>query len=188
MNLTGLHILLTFQCTFECDHCFVWGSPWQTGTLSLDQIRNILEQCKEAGVASVYFEGGEPFLYYAILVRGVELASSMGFQTGVVTNGYWATSLEDAVEWLRPLKMVEDLSVSSDLYHYDDVMSHQTQLVVEAAHQLEIPVGTISIAQPQGLTAGLSVGQIDANEPVEVMYKGRAVRELAAQARQRRRR
>ena len=31
MKLTGLHLLLTYQCVLECDHCFVWGSPWQKG-------------------------------------------------------------------------------------------------------------------------------------------------------------
>ncbi len=50
MQLSGIHILLTYQCTFECDHCFVWGSPWQSGTLTLEQIKIILEQAKAAGV------------------------------------------------------------------------------------------------------------------------------------------
>ena len=71
MKLSGLHILLTYQCTCECDHCFVWGSPWQTGALTLAQIEQILAQAKEAGVESIYLEGGEPFLYYAILVQAV---------------------------------------------------------------------------------------------------------------------
>jgi MoaA/NifB/PqqE/SkfB family radical SAM enzyme len=62
MKLDGLHILLTYQCTYECDHCFVWGSPRQKGTLTSEQIEQILEQAKEAGVTSIYFEGGEPFL------------------------------------------------------------------------------------------------------------------------------
>ncbi len=35
MRLTSLHLILTYQCTFECDHCFVWGSPWQEGTMQL---------------------------------------------------------------------------------------------------------------------------------------------------------
>gem|GEM_PF-4275015 len=26
-NLSGLHLLLTYGCTFTCDHCFVYGSP-----------------------------------------------------------------------------------------------------------------------------------------------------------------
>ena len=82
MKLSGLHILLTYQCTFECDHCFVWGGPHQRGVLRLEQVEEILEQAKEAGVESVYFEGGEPFLYYALLVKGVHRAAEMGFSVG----------------------------------------------------------------------------------------------------------
>jgi len=29
MKLSSLHVLLTYQCNYECDHCFVWGSPRQ---------------------------------------------------------------------------------------------------------------------------------------------------------------
>ncbi len=63
MKLSGLHLLMTYQCNLECDHCFVWGSPWQTGTLTLENIRHILEQAKDIEtIKSIYFEGGEPFL------------------------------------------------------------------------------------------------------------------------------
>ena len=48
MHLSSLHILLTYQCTLECDHCFVWGSPWQSGTLTLPRIREILRQARRA--------------------------------------------------------------------------------------------------------------------------------------------
>ena len=44
MKLSGLHLLLTYQCNLECDHCFVWGSPWQNGTMTLKNIRQILKQ------------------------------------------------------------------------------------------------------------------------------------------------
>ncbi len=88
MKLEGLHILLTYQCTYECDHCFVWGSPRQTGTLTYEQIEQILLQAKDAHVTSIYFEGGEPFLYYAILVKAVHKAADMGFSVGIVSNAY----------------------------------------------------------------------------------------------------
>ena len=53
-----------------------------------------------------------------LLVKGVEEASEAGFRIGMVTNAYWATTEEDALEWLRPLAgRVEDLSLSTDLYH-----------------------------------------------------------------------
>lgn len=87
MKLTGLHVLLTYQCNLECDHCFVWGSPWQSGTMTLQNVRQILHQAKELGTVEwIYFEGGEPFLYYATLVRGVQEASKMGFRAGIVEN------------------------------------------------------------------------------------------------------
>src|SRR5512132_775820 len=101
MRLTGLHILLTYQCTYECEHCFVWGSPRQRGVLSIEQVQAILGQAKDAGVDSIYFEGGEPFLYYAVLAKGVQLAAEMGFSVGIVSNGYWASSVENATEHLR---------------------------------------------------------------------------------------
>ena len=80
MILTGLHLLLTYKCTFACDHCFVWGSPWQEGTMSLADVRHILEEGRALGtVESIFFEGGEPFMYYATLVAAVNMATEMGF-------------------------------------------------------------------------------------------------------------
>ena len=90
MKLSGLHLLLTYQCTFECDHCFVWGSPWQTGTMTLEDIRHIVREAQDLGtITSLYFEGGEPFLYYATLLAGVRLAREAGFEVGIVSNSYW---------------------------------------------------------------------------------------------------
>ena len=181
MKLEGIHILLTYQCTFECDHCFVWGSPRQTGTLTLEQIKVILEQAKEAGVESIYFEGGEPFLYYALMVRGVERAYEMGFSVGMVSNGYWAQTTEDALLWLQPLVgKLDDLSISCDLFHYSEEMLAQAQNAVEAAGRLGIPVGTISVAQPEETNAAESHGQLQSG--AAVMFKGRAAKQLVSRA------
>src|SRR5574342_344533 len=180
MRLSGLHILLTYQCTYECDHCFVWGSPWQTGTLTLRQIEQILLQAKATDVRSIYFEGGEPFLYYAILKKAVYRAADMGFSVGIVSNAYWATSVADAEEWLRPfVGRLADLSVSSDLYHCETSLGERPQNAVVAAKSLGIPIGTISVAQPDE-ESKQSHGQIE-NESM-VMYRGRAVEKLTSRA------
>ena len=180
MKLTGLHILLTYQCTYECEHCFVWGSPRQCGVLSLNQIRVILEQAKETGVTSIYFEGGEPFLYYAILLKAVRMATDMGFSVGIVSNAYWATSVADAEEWLRPfVGRVEHLTVSSDLYHCGECLGELPQNALVAAKWLNIPTGLISVAQPDA-GGEESHGQIE--EASAVMYRGRAAKTLAGQA------
>ena len=44
MKLTGIHFLLTYACTYECDHCFVHSSPFATGTMTLGQVRDVLDQ------------------------------------------------------------------------------------------------------------------------------------------------
>jgi len=181
MKLSGLHILLTYQCIYECDHCFVWGSPRQTGTLTLEQIENILNQAKDAGVTSVYFEGGEPFLYYAILNKAVHKAADMGFEVGIVSNAYWANTVADATEWLRPFAgRVSDLSVSSDLYHCEKCLGENPQNAVVAAKWLGIPTGVITVAQPDEPSRE-SHGQL-AEAESGVMYRGRAAEKLASRA------
>jgi organic radical activating enzyme len=183
MKLSGLHLLLTYQCNLECDHCFVWGSPWQSGTMTLSQIRDILRQGKESGsVNSIYFEGGEPFLFYAILQQAVREAADMGFRVGIVSNGYWATSVADAVEWLRPFAgLISDLSISNDLFHWSQKYDQLVQNARQAAEQLDIPVGTISIAQPEVAEAALAVGQLPTGES-KIMYRGRAAANLVERA------
>ena len=180
MKLSGLHILLTYQCTYECDHCFVWGSPWQTGTLTFEQVENILLQAKEAGVTSIYFEGGEPFLYYAILVKAVCKAADMGFEVGIVSNAYWANSVTDAEEWLRPFAgRLTDLTVSSDQFHCGECLGERPQNALVAAKWLHIPTGMISIDQPE-LDAHQTHGQIE--DRGAVMFRGRAAKKLTEKA------
>ncbi len=180
MKLTSLHILLTYQCNFECDHCFVWGSPWQSGTLTLSQLEDVIRQAEDVGtVDSIYFEGGEPFLYYPVLLKAVQSAKSQGFQVGIVSNSYWATTVEDAIEWLRPFSgILVDLSVSSDLFHYSEELSRQAENACQAARELDIPIGTITIAQPDTVDVEYAVGQLPPDES-GVMYRGRAAEKLA---------
>jgi MoaA/NifB/PqqE/SkfB family radical SAM enzyme len=183
MQLTGLHLLLTYQCTMECDHCFVWGSPWQSAVMTRRQVDNILQQAQEAeSVEWIYFEGGEPFLYYALLVHAVESAAASGFHVGLVSNGYWATSLEDARAWLGPfVGLVEDLSLSCDQYHGDEESAQRVAHAHQAARALGIPTGVIQVASPGAQDAVQSSGQLPQGESA-VMYRGRAVEKLSGRA------
>ncbi len=183
MNLTGLHILLTYQCTFECDHCFAWGSPRQGGVLTIDQIHEVLRQAHEIdSMEWVFFEGGEPFLYYPVLLRGVQIATAAGFRIGIVSNAYWATTTEDALAWLKPLaNLIEELTISSDLYHYNEADSQHARNAAAAAEQLGIHIGRICVAQPEQTNAPDSVGQLPEGESA-VMYRGRASSKLVSRA------
>lgn len=182
MQLTGLHLLLTYECNFECDHCFVWSGPRQSGTMSVARIDDILRQAKDTGsIEWIYFEGGEPFLYYALLRHGVRAARAMGFRVGIVSNAYWATGPEDAAEFLRDLAgSVQDLSMSCDRFHGDDGQVRHVTTAREAARTLGIPTATIAIAPTDG-EARAAVGQLPEGESA-VMFRGRAAERLAPTA------
>jgi len=181
MKLTGLHLLLSYRCTHECDHCFVWSSPRARGTMTLAQVSELLHQARDLGtVSSVYFEGGEPFLFYPVRLRGLAEAASLGFQLGIVTNCYWATSVEDAVEWLRPIAElgIADLSLSSDLFHGAAMLTEEAGNAGEAARRLGMPDNTITIQPPEGSTA---YSERTPGEPIEggaVRFRGRAATTL----------
>ena len=181
MRLTGVHFLLSYRCTSECDHCFVWGSPEAKGTMTLAQIRDVLHQTKDLGtVEMIYFEGGEPFLFYPIMLEGLREAAALGFERGIVTNCYWGTSVEDAVQWLRPIAEVgiHDLSLSSDLFHGEAMMTQAARNGVEAAQQLGLPEGIITVKAPEGCG---TCEQADKGEPITggaVRFRGRAVAKL----------
>jgi len=179
--LTGLHLLLTYECNFECDHCFVWGGPEQGGTMSAELIEDILRQAQRLGsIEWIYFEGGEPFLHYPLLRGGVQRAHEQGFRVGVVTNAHWATSDTAATEWLQPFAgIVEDLSISDDAYHGSTDDPQPVQLARRAAERLGIPVDFITIAAPDACPAPGAEGQPDGDES-PVLFRGRAAARLAS--------
>ncbi len=151
MTLTGVHVLLTYTCNYECDHCFLYCSPRAQGTFTMAQVRQVLEQAKATkNVSSVYLEGGEPFLFYPVMVESLQLARKMGFRTGVVTNCYWSTSKEDAKLWLRPIMDagINDLSLSSDRFHHNTDAESPADHAADAARDLGLPSTSICIERP----------------------------------------
>ena len=187
MPITGLHLLLSYQCNYECDHCFVWGSPFNEGTMTLAFIRRVLKDAQDLGtIKFIFFEGGEPFLYYPIMVQGIREAVDAGFEVGIVTNAYWATSLEDAEEWLRPIAEIgiRDLSLSSDLYHGDLMETSEAMRGREAATKLGIPVDLLQTCGPVFEMNNVTASEISNENYGRVLFKGRAAEKLAHLAKQ----
>jgi MoaA/NifB/PqqE/SkfB family radical SAM enzyme len=171
----------------ECDHCFVWGSPKAKGVFTLKQIRNILAEAKKLGTVNyVAIEGGEPFLYYPIMIKAAEEASALGFRVEILSNCYWATSQEDATEWLLPIAKTRNvgLSVSSDFYHGEDWETREVKNAIKAAKALNLKTGInivkyliTEVPSPPKEIEGVKVGAL-----WEIMYRGRATAKLVEKA------
>ncbi|MFC1536021.1 radical SAM protein [Candidatus Neomarinimicrobiota bacterium] len=178
--LKQIHFLLTYTCNYECDHCFLYCSPIVEGTFTIDQIQKVLNDAKKIKTVEwIYFEGGEPFLYYPLMLKGLQLAKAMDFKTGIVTNNYWATTIEDAKLWLKPIieSGIDDFSLSDDLFHNDDTANNSAKIAADAAKELGFSVNFICIEKPS-----IQQPSDDKGAPVVgggALFKGRAVEKLA---------
>ncbi len=172
--LTGLHFLLTYRCLYECDHCFLYCGPQAEGTFTIAQIEEAIKQAVDAGITSIYVEGGEPFLYYPLMLETLRLAKQHGLTTGIVTNCYWATTERDAELWLHPLVEIgiDDLSVSDDVFHCDDTENSPAKVAIRAIEKLGLPVGAICIEAPTPLPQSMR-GNDGAVIGGDVLLKGR---------------
>lgn len=177
--LEQIHFLLTYTCNYKCDHCFLYCSPNTKGTFTLNQIQKVLNEAKKMGsVEWIYFEGGEPFLYYPLMLKGLQIAKALGFKTGVVTNNYWATTVEDAKLWLKPIieSGIDNLSLSNDAFHHDETEENSANVAADAANELGFSANSICIEKPS-----VQPPSDDKGAPVVgggALFKGRAVEKL----------
>ena len=154
--LSEIHFLLTYKCNFECDHCFLYCSPESQGTFTIAQVDQVLEEALKIGsVEWIYFEGGEPLLYYPLLVESIRRAKQKGFKVGIVTNAYGALAEEDAELWLKPLieAGLSVLSVSDDTFHYDEGDPTPPSIARAAASKLGLESFPICIDPPEVIEA-----------------------------------
>jgi hypothetical protein len=155
----------------------------------LSQIRKLLDEAVNIGTIEwIYFEGGEPFLFYPVMLEGIKIARNRGFRVGVVTNAYFATAADDIELWLKPLRKlgIDDLSISNDPYHYEDEKENPAIRTREVASRLNMPITEIHIENPTVATG--KDKEENKGKPIiggNTMFRGRAVEKLTADLPQR---
>ncbi len=181
MPLQSVHIVLTYRCIYECDHCFLHCGPYQPGSMTLAELEGLLEQAAAIdGVTKVFFEGGEPMLYYPLVQRGLALAQRLGLETGMVTCGYFATTVPDGEMWLRPLKDtgLATLEVSMDRLHGDGEAHANARNLADAGKAMGMDVSIISVCDPREEACVGTYRPGTGEEPTPAMLRGRAAHEL----------
>ena len=173
-----LHILLTYNCSLRCKHCYVYSDQRAPGKISLSQISHFLNDAhKIEGIVWVYFGGGEPFTQYPLLLKAVQRARNLDYRVGVETNGYFARTDEAAMRMLRPLAAmgVEDLRVSNDALHYRDPQTSPANRTLKAARRLGIPTTLVRVSIPGSISLPpVDSSYADQVEEPRFMFTGRA--------------
>lgn len=183
--VTRLHILLTYNCSLKCKHCYVYSDQRAPGKISLSQVSHFLNDGRKMqGIEWVYFGGGEPFTQYPILLKAIQRARKLNYRVGVETNGYFARSDEAALRLLRPLAAmgVEDLRVSNDAIHYHKPWQSPANRAIAAAHDLGIPTTLVQVSPPGSKDNKPYVSPYaDRVYEPRFMYAGRAAQSYADQ-------
>ena len=180
--ITRLHILLTYNCSLRCKHCYVFSDQRAAGKISLSQISQILKEVRKLpGVRWIYFGGGEPFTQYPLLLKAIQRARKLDYDVGVETNGYFARTIEAGVRFLRPLALmgVKDIRISNDFLHYKNPETSPAKRALKAAKKLGLPTTLVRIAHPgiQELP-GKSISLADNVLERRLMFIGRAIKSL----------
>ncbi len=128
-----LSLIVTHRCTAACDHCCFGCSPRAEAAIPLPRLRTLIDEAAALpSLAMVAFTGGECFLLGRELDALIARAHAHGLRTRAISNGYWATSAENARRRLSALRAagLDELHLSTGDFHARDV---PVERVVHAA-------------------------------------------------------
>jgi hypothetical protein len=145
-------ILLSYNCSAACKHCMyacsrAWRGDWITEDDLYLLLRNIAPYIQTSPFGEeafslnygLHFTGGEPFLNFPLLLKGVEMATSLGISgLFVETNCSWATSDELTLERLQLLKGegLNSILISVNPFYLEFVPFERTERVVNISRKV----------------------------------------------------
>jgi len=139
-KLLSVTFLLTYRYTSECSHCFAASSTRKDDPMKLSEVQEYLEEAKKVGAKWIWLIGGEPFLYFDLLLGAIKSANHLGLKTMTTSNAFWAISEESALKKLHPLKKkgLDCISFSADPYHWEYVPLEFVSNAAKAAKELDM--------------------------------------------------
>ena len=130
-------IILSYRCHSACKHClYNCGPGWEKEPISGPALREALEAVTTwPRTPQVHFTGGEPFLFFPLLLEGVRMASQLGITSYVETSANWCLDRSDGVERFQILKDagLKAVLISCSPFHAEKIPPMRTLEAVHAA-------------------------------------------------------
>lgn len=93
-NIKQCTITLNRSCNLRCDFCYAKGTEYNTKEIiSFEDLKRIVNFCKEKSVEYIVFTGGEPTLY-PNLFEIVKFVKDTGISPSIATNGLKLTDFQ----------------------------------------------------------------------------------------------
>ncbi|MFB3881731.1 MAG: radical SAM protein [Armatimonadota bacterium] len=164
-SLTAIHFLITYGCSAECDHCFIWGTPRRSAAMTVEQVDSFLDQMRMVEtIKGVCAEGGESFTRYDVVLHFLRGAKARGLEASALTNASWVQSRQQAEERIAEMMAagLTNLGISTDQWHRQSVPVERVDTLLEVCS-----------------AAGLGASRMETTLE-GVMFRGRAAERLAA--------
>jgi MoaA/NifB/PqqE/SkfB family radical SAM enzyme len=145
--LKNIGLLMTYKCQVQCPHCIIQAGPHRTEEISLEDAYDWIRQISAyrfGFIKVLSLTGGEPFFNIQRLKLISDYAKEQDLYVSAVTNGYWASTLEKAIQILDSLPSLMMLQISTDKYHQQSIPFERVKNAMLACNQCNIPY-TISI-------------------------------------------
>ena len=130
--MESLAIGYSSKCNNRCAHCIARPAFPDEVKMDFEQAKSIILQANSLGVKKIRFTLGEPFIYTDDIKKLVSLCRGLGITTMIVTNAFWASSLEKSDELVKELIEcgLTQLRISASRFHQEKI---DLQNVVNAA-------------------------------------------------------
>jgi len=93
----SFNLMTTKKCNFRCDFCEFDCKPEDTESIDIKDFEKLLLEGKELGIQKLVFDGGEPLVYPEIK-RAFKIAGDLGYESTVLTNGWYFENFLDDFE------------------------------------------------------------------------------------------
>jgi len=140
--LSRLVFSVTYDCPVTCKYCVTKSGRHNGPWLSAEFMISAMEETAAFGLLrGVVFTGGEPLVKRKEVETAVRFAASRNLWSRIVTNAYWATTPQRAVDTLLPLKEagLSEINFSCDDLHQENIPVHCIANAFWAARDLKIP-------------------------------------------------
>lgn len=125
-------------CNIRCEHCVAAEDLGTGRKMDYEKAEEIIGALARAGVGGISFSAGEPFLYIKEIAGLVKLCSQFGIYTRVVTNSYWAGTVESADLQVAELKKsgLCQLRLSYSRWHQKHVNRNNVLNAARSCHKV----------------------------------------------------
>ena len=146
--MKSLSINITQKCNALCRHCCFNCGPNAQNYLSDNQIEMLINYAiSHDEVKVVSFTGGEALLSVN-LIDSIKKLTSNHKKVSLITNGFWAVSIEKTIEIMKKLKDagLTILTISYDKYHSEYIPIENIKNILQVGIKFDFELSLNMVA------------------------------------------